>query len=309
MPNKDEKNELFNRNAAITKKEDTNSNTEAQEKARMRRNNIIDKDTHYIFFFGKIASGKTAIITYLINYILEENEGNLVLADLNENPYTNVLLENFTSGTLTKRTDPMEDPIHIDLRYEPRDERKPKKFFTILEIAGEDLEELGNRDNEKGVGSLPKGIQAYFEAAGISITFILCTPYNKANQDVALLSQFIQHVERNRSKLKKYNYVLLSTKWDKNMSRKSIEDFATDNQLQFVIDQIKHKSPLIMGYSIGEVNEADNIVTNVSKKYPKELWHWLYEDMTGVELVDEYIPPKPSLWQQLKDFLTGNNNG
>ena len=89
MSNTNEDNELFDRDTPPQEEEKVDSNAAAREEHNRRIARIIEKDTHYIFFFGKIASGKSAIITYFINYLLGESEGTLVLTDLGESAYTN----------------------------------------------------------------------------------------------------------------------------------------------------------------------------------------------------------------------------
>lgn len=271
--------------------------------AKTISNDIKNKESNFVFFFGTAESGKSVILSSML-YYLRSYAG--VLRPKLGTPNTkeaNVLLsdffENIRQGILPNRTT-KDQVTRMDLVFEPNN--KSKKVtpidLTFLETSGEN-----HKDIKRG-GSYHSSIETFLNA-NIPLTFIIVTSYESAYKDDSLINEFLDELERKGKNLKSVNAVLVISKWDKSgrMDVESAEEL--DN---FILDRLPMTSQRINTYglsktyyTVGSVQNAtgEERINLLNLSTAEVLAKWLYRSIVGYDLDYE-----GTFWERLKFSFT-----
>lgn len=271
--------------------------------AKTISNDIKNKESNFVFFFGTAESGKSVILSSML-YYLRSYAG--VLRPKLGTPNTkeaNVLLsdffENIRQGILPNRTT-KDQVTRMDLVFEPNN--KSKKVvpidLTFLETSGEN-----HKDIKRG-GSYHSSIETFLNA-NIPLTFIIVTSYESAYKDDSLINEFLDELERKGKNLKSVNAVLVISKWDKSgrMDVESAEEL--DN---FILERLPMTSQRINTYglsktyyTVGSVQNAtgEERINLLNLSTAEVLAKWLYRSIVGYDLDYE-----GTFWERLKFSFT-----
>ncbi len=267
--------------------------------ANANTNEIRNRDSNFVFFFGVSASGKSVILSAIL-YYLRTNAG--VLRPKIGTPNTReaeVLLadffENISKGLLPSRTT-RDQVTRLDFVFEPNNKSKkiPPINLTFLETAG------GNHQEINRGGSYHNSIDTYLNA-NIPLNIIIVTSYDTAHRDDSLINVFFGELERRGNSLKSINVILVVSKWD--ISGRS--DVANEQELEnFVQERLPMTNNFINSYELSksyftigniEKNGGDERITLLNLGPAEILSNWLYQSITGYPLDYE-----GTFWEKIK---------
>jgi len=262
-------------------------------------NEIKNKDSNFVFFFGTAESGKSVILSSML-YYLSSQAG--VLRPKRGTPNTKeaqVLLsdffENIRQGILPNRTT-RDQVTRLDLVFEPNNKSKkvPPINLTFLETSGENHNEI-----RRG-GSYHSSIESFLNA-NIPLTFIIVTSFETAHKDDYLINEFLDELERKGKNLKSVNVILVVSKWDKS-GRMDVAN--TDELESFINERLSITSQRIDTYGLSKtyytIGNIQNIngeerISLLSLSTAEVLSKWLYES-----IVDYPLDYEGTFWERIK---------
>lgn len=262
-------------------------------------NEIKNKDSNFVFFFGVGESGKSVILSSILYYLSSQagvlrpklgtpnsKEAQVLLSDF---------FENIRQGILPNRTT-RDQVTRLDLIFEPNNKSKkvPPINLTFLETSGEN-----HKDISKG-GTYHSSIEAYLNA-NIPLTFIIVTSFDTAHLEDTLINEFLDELERKGKNLKSINVILVVSKWDKS----GRTDVSNEDELEnFINERLPRTNNRINSYelnktyfTIGDIENNGNgeRITLLNLVPAEVLSNWLYESITGYPLDYE-----GTFWERLK---------
>ncbi|OHT45668.1 hypothetical protein [Flavobacterium tructae] len=267
--------------------------------ANANTNDIKNKDSNFVFFFGVGESGKSVILSSMLYYLSSHagvlrpklgtpnsKEAQVLLSDF---------FENIRQGILPNRTT-RDQVTRLDLIFEPNNKSKkvPSINLTFLETSGEN-----HKDISKG-GTYHSSIEAYLNA-NIPLTFIIVTSFDNAHLEDTLINEFLDELERKGKNLKSINVILVISKWDKS----GRTDVSNENELEnFINERLPRTNNRINSYelnktyfTIGSIENNGNgeRITLLNLAQAEVLSNWLYESIIGYSLDYE-----GTFWERLK---------
>ncbi len=265
--------------------------------ANTKTNDIKNKDSNFVFFFGTASSGKSVILATML-YYMRSQAGVLrpKLGTPNTTEAEGLLydfFENISKGILPAGTE-KDKVTRLDLVFEPNN--KSKKVnpinLTFLETSGENHNEI------KRGGQYNSIIESYL-SANLPLSFILVTSYENAHNDDVLINTFLDKLERYEKKLKSVNIILIVSKWDKSGSTDveteiELENFITE-RLPMTANRLDTYNLSKSFYTVGEIDEKSNRVTLLNLNTAEILSKWLYESISGYPLDYE-----GTFWERIK---------
>ncbi len=276
---------------------------------------LKDRNTNFIFFFGKPASGKSHVMASLIYYMKTSEYGDLITLESNTRESHLLVDEMFNAiqmGTTLNATPSqiggLEPPTEIDFVFRPKNRKQPEMRFTFLEMSGENLEVVQIKKNKEHTGQLPETIDLFLRCPDIKLFFFLLTSHDEAFNDANLLNRFLDYAINKNNNFDNARYLLAITKWDtyRGKYRKSVEDFAS-NTLPQVYQRLRKDTTInaVTNYSLG-IFEKDktadgssiDVMVKTDTTKAELVTEWLYKEITGSSLVQE-----PSFWQKALQSL------
>lgn len=267
--------------------------------ANANTNDIKNKDSNFVFFFGVGESGKSVILSSML-YYLSSQAGVLrpKLGTPNTKEAQGLLsdfFENIRQGILPNRTT-RDQVTRLDLIFEPNNKSKnvPPINLTFLETSGEN-----HKDISRG-GTYHSSIEAYLNA-NIPLTFIIVTSYDTAHKEDTLINEFLDELERKGKNLKSINVILVISKWDKS----GRTDVSNEEELEnFITERLPRTDNRMNSYelnktyfTIGNIENNGNgeRITLLNLAPAELLSSWLYESIVGYPLDYE-----GTFWEKLK---------
>jgi len=269
-------------------------------------NEIKNRDSNFIFFFGNPQSGKSVILSSIL-YHLSSEAGVLrpTIGTPNSKEVQTLLYdfyENIRQGILPERTT-VGKVLEIDLVFEPNNKSKkvPTINLTFLEASGEDLRAIRRGGNFK------THISKYL-SSNVPLTFIIVTSYDTADQDDTLINEFLDELERQRKNLRLISIILVISKWDLSgrmdvESEEELDKFIQDN-LRRTSQRFDANELSKTFYTIGNVesNDGKQKITGLNLDTARVLSNWLYESIVGNPLDYE-----GTFWERIKFSLQIND--
>lgn len=276
-----------------------NTPTDFVPLANASTNEIKNKDSNFVFFFGVSASGKSVILSAILYYLSTKagvlrprlgtpnsKEAKVLLADF---------FENISKGVLPNRTT-RDQVTRMDFVFEPNNKSKKVQpiNLTFLEKAG------GNDQEITRGGSYHSSIDVYLNAK-IPLNIIIVTSYDTAHRDDSLINEFFGELERRGNNIKFINVILVVSKWD--ISGRS--DVSNEEELEnFIQERLPMTNNIINShelsktyFTIGNIerNNGDEKITLLNLEPAEILSNWLYESITGYSLDYE-----GTFWERIK---------
>lgn len=271
--------------------------------AKTISNDIRNKESNFIFFFGTAESGKSVILSSMLYYLRSyagvlrpklgtpnSKEANVLLSDF---------FENIRQGVLPNRTT-RDQVTRLDLVFEPnnRSKRVVPIDLTFLETSGE------NHNDIRRGGSYHSSIETFLNA-NIPLTFIIVTSYETAYKDDSLINEFLDELERKGKNLKSVNAILVISKWDKS-GRMDVE--SAEALDAFISEHLPMTSQRIDTYGLSKTYYTIGSIQNTTGSEKIDLLNlstaevlakWLYRSITGYDLDYE-----GTFWERIKFSFT-----
>jgi len=267
--------------------------------SRGPNNEIKNKDSNFVFFFGVSASGKSVILSSLL-YYLSTQAG--VLSPKSGTPNSKEaqslledFFENISKGILPNRTT-RDQVTRIDLKFEPSNKSKkvPPINLTFLETAGANHIDI-TRGNQ-----YHNSIDSYLNAQ-IPLNIIIVTSYDSAHKEDSLINIFLNRLVDKGIEPKYVNIILVISKWD--LSGKG--SVASEDELEsFISERLPMTNNRVNTYefsktyfTIGNIENNGNTekITNLNLDSAEIISNWLYESITGYPLDYE-----GTFWERIK---------
>lgn len=264
--------------------------------AKASSNEIKNKDSNFVFFFGTAKSGKSVILATMLYYMRSQvgvirpkpgtpntKEAETLLYDYFDHIRQGILPEGTVRDKVTR----------LDLVFEPNNKSQKVQpiNLTFLETSGE------NHDQIRRGGNYHSSIESYL-TANLPLTFIIVTSFESAHKDDVLINTFLDKLERYEKNLKSVNIILIVSKWDKSGSTdvaSSIElDSFINERLPMTSQRIDTYRLSKTFYTIGEIDE-NNRVTLLNLSTAEVLSKWLYQSITDYSLDYE-----GTFWERIK---------
>ncbi len=286
----------------------------APRTAKEQYENLTNRQTTFIFLFGKPAAGKTHLMASLIHYMKTCELGDLILSNNNLRDSHLLFQDMFKSiqtGTYLNRTAAQiggtEPPTEIDLIFRPKDTRLPEMRFTFLEMSGENLEMVQVRGNNQQTGRLPDSIETYLNCPNLNLNFFLLSSHESATYDSQLIDSFLDYLVQKDEKFDRYKYLLAITKWDtyKGEYKNDYEAFIEKIMPQVYHRLIRAGSPnALTSYSLGtfqknhENGHETDILVKADYTHAAAVTAWMYKNITGKPLI-----PEPGFLEKIRLFF------
>jgi hypothetical protein len=267
-------------------------------------NEIINRDSNFVFFFGVSGSGKSVILSSIL-YYLSSQAG--VLRPKNGTPNTKEakvlladFLENISKGILPDRT--VKDLVtRIDLTFEPNN--KSKKVnpidLTFLETAG------GNHSDISRGNQYHSSIEKYLNS-NIALNIIIVTSYDSAHKEDSLIYEFLNYLNENGAQKQYVNILLVISKWDLSgkgnvSSQDELESFVTE-RLPMTNNRINAYNFSKTYFTIGKISSSGQTekVTSLNLKSAENISKWLYKSIVGYP-----IDYEGTFWERIKFSING----
>jgi hypothetical protein len=270
--------------------------TEAQQISYLE-----NKETNFVFIFGKRAAGKTVITASLLNYLSSHCDFGTLVGIYDESSQSSndgrrtleTIRRKFSEKRLPARTD-QGSLTEIDIKFDPLNKSKRSLWLTFLEMAGEDLEKVDLNENSRS--QFPTNIDVFFKANNLSMIFILVTSHNEAYKDDSLMVQFLDYIISRDARFQNSRILLLISQWDTFQGVIELEDFLK-TRMPLTFARLRKNTNAFRHFSIGRVAKVDDedFIREYDSEPAEEVFHWLYRTLTGESL--------KSRWEWLKKYF------
>lgn len=275
------------------------SNDEFVPISKGPNNEIKNKDSNFVFFFGVSASGKSVILSSMLYYLSSQagvlspksgapnsKEAQALLADF---------FENISKGILPNRTT-RDQVTRIDLKFEPSNKSKkvPPINLTFLETAGANHVDI-TRGNQ-----YHSSIDSYLNSK-IPLNIIIVTSYDSAHKEDSLIYEFLNRLVEKGIDSRYVNIILVISKWD--LSGKG--GVSSEDELEsFIAERLPMTNNRVNAYefsktyfTIGKIENSGNTerIKNLNLDSAEIISKWLYESITGYPLDYE-----GTFWERIK---------
>jgi hypothetical protein len=281
---------------------------------------LEEKQTNFVFLFGKTGIGKSAIVASILHY-LSTNTNYYVEVLRNEDntegtSYLLGLRDDFRNQRFPARNPKDKAPFNLDINFFKKNnngERDSGIPITFLEMTGEKLSVVqvpkpGMSPQEKlgATGKLHQDVDVYFKADNLSMLFIMVTTPIDARNDDILMTEFIDYISRKDSKYRDAYVFLAIAQFDRYKDKTdglSVQKFVEKN-MPNSNSRFYNKRNLYGYYTIGsvvEINENEKNkeihIKKLDSKSPERLFSWIYETITKKEL------SPLSFWERLQSWF------
>lgn len=262
-------------------------------------NEIKNRDSNFVFFFGVSASGKSVILSSILYYLSSQagvlspkagtpnsKEAQVLLADF---------FENISKGILPNRTT-RDQVTRIDLNFEPNNKSKKVQpiNLTFLETAG-----ANHQDITKG-NQYHSSIDSYLNAK-IPLNIIIVTSYDSAHKEDSLIYEFLNRLVEKGIDSKFVNIILVISKWDLSekigvSSEDELESFISE-RLPMTNNRINSYELSKTYFTIGKIETIGSLekIKILNLDSAEIIAKWLYESIVGYPLDYE-----GTFWERIK---------
>ncbi|WP_026993870.1 hypothetical protein [Flectobacillus major] len=279
-----------------TKQQD---NTDFVPLAKPNSNELKNKDSNFVLFFGSASSGKSVILSSML-YFLNSQAGVLRPNLSTPNSRDAMILlsdffDNIRKGIFPNRTT-KDQVTRLDFIFEPNNKSKkvPPINLTFLETAGDN-----NYEIRRG-GKFHSSIDTYLSAK-IPLTIIIVTSRDNAHKEDTFIYEFLNELHKKEKTLQSINIILVISKWDKSgklevAHTNELDEFIADNLpiTNKAIDTYEFSKSF---YTIGELTSinGEERIKILSLATAEVLSKWLYRSIVGYDLDYE-----GTFWERIK---------
>ncbi|MEN0046220.1 MAG: hypothetical protein AAF806_04070 [Bacteroidota bacterium] len=261
---------------------------------------LQDRNSTFVFMFGRQQAGKTVILSSLAYHMGTDEHGLLEtrrrVDNLKGAAYLKQLSESVRKGQFMNRTS-VGSLYELDLTYTPNKPEVPMNF-TFLEMSGEDLTKV--ELSESSAGDLPSDIEVYLKCPNLNLIFMVVVPYEDAEEHDYLVIDFLDYLKERKPDFDYSKLLLLVSKWDRyEGARKDEVDLFVKEQMPRTYSRLKAKKATLARYSIGEVSDDNNEILELNMERPNVVKRWMYQAATGQKIKHE----QSSFWNKMKRWM------
>jgi len=266
---------------------------------------ILDKNTHYVFMFGYTGSGKSTVLTALNMYMRQHyrvilnhagNQGGIRLM--------HQMMRDIEQGRFPQPTS-IGQITEYDTAFRMNGE---DVNLTFLEMAGEDLKRV---DVDSGEEGLPDSVKAYLNCPGISISFLLVADYERvvARKEDKLILQFLSFLYNEGIDLSRVGVVL--SKFDRGRTDLDVEEVIRTYlpQVDKWLTSGDIAQPRVFPFSVGEIQQfpdRKDEIQAIDLEDCSEVVPWLHHvlSLPGADTPTEDQDPKaPGFLNRVRSFI------
>lgn len=246
------------------------------EHAARTEEEILAKNTNYIFIFGYTGSGKSTVLTAINMYMRQHYR---VILNQSENQegirLIHQMMRDIEQGYFPQATS-IGQITEYDTAFRINGE---DVNLTFLEMAGEDLKKV---DVDTGEEGLPDSVKAYLNCPGISISFLIVADYERVIQrtEDKLILQFLSYLYNENIDLSRVGVIL--SKFDRGRTDANVEEV-----IQTYLPQVDKwlssgdiAQPRVFPFSIGEINsyqDQKDEISQIDLEDCSEIVPWLHK--------------------------------
>ncbi|MEM7658479.1 MAG: hypothetical protein AAF399_20295 [Bacteroidota bacterium] len=276
--------------------------TQTTTKAVKTHEEILAKNTNYVFIFGYTGSGKSTVLTAINMYMRQHyrvilNQGgnqagirliHRMMRDIEEGQFPQAT----TIGQITEYdTSFLMNGEDVNL--------------TFLEMAGEDLRKVDVADAED---ELPESVKAYLTCPGISISFLIVADYERVVQrtEDKLILQFLSYLYQEKIDLSRVGVIL--SKFDRGRTEQNVEEVIKTYlpQVDKWLSSGDIAQPRIFPFSIGEVTEAQgskDAISHIDLEDCSEVVPWLHHVLSLPGVKQPQMDREPTGLKKWRNLL------
>ena len=272
-------------------------------KTAQTQEEILAKNTHYVFIFGYTGAGKSTVLTALNMYMRQHHRVILNQAGNQDGiRLMHQMMRDLETGHFPQPTS-IGQITEYDTSFRMNGE---DVNLTFLEMAGEDLRKV---DVDTGEEGLPDSVKAYLHCPGISISFLLVADYDRvvARKEDRLILQFLSFLYTEGVDLSRVG-VLLS-KFDRGRTEMNVEEVIRTYlpQVDKWLTSGDIEQPRVFPFSVGEVDSQTgrkDQIREIDLEDCGEVVPWLHQvlSLPGAEVSNESIEGQ-SWFQRLGSWL------
>jgi energy-coupling factor transporter ATP-binding protein EcfA2 len=237
---------------------------------------IIEKNTNYVFIFGYTGSGKSTVLTAINMYMRQHYR---VILNQSGNQ-TGIRLIHQMMRDVEGGHFPQPTSIGQITEYDTAFRMNGEDVnLTFLEMAGEDLRKV---DVDTGQEGFPETVQAYLNCPDISISFLIVADYDRvvSRQEDKLILQFLSYLYNEGIDLSRVGVIL--SKFDRGRTDMDVEEV-----IQTYLPQVDKwltsgdiAQPRVFPFSIGDIEsqpEQKDQISEIDLDDCSEVVPWLHE--------------------------------
>ena len=243
---------------------------------------LQDRDSTFVFLFGKQQAGKTVLISSLIYHMGVDDDGALQTRRRHDNlrgaAYLKSLYKSVREGYFMDRT-AVGTLYELDLKYVPIKPEIPMNI-TFLEMSGEDLSKV--ELSSQSMGKLPDNIDVFMTCPDIDLVFLLVVAYDEASNQDSMMIDFLDYLKEKKVEFDLSTILLTITKWDRydGIFKDDVEGFVKE-KMPLLYSRIKADSGSIARFSIGHVSASNDHIIRLNEERPDAIKRWLYKTITN----------------------------
>ena len=265
-------------NQTVVEETVENSTTEDITRLVKTHDEILEKNTNYVFIFGYTGSGKSTVLTAINMYMRRHYR---VILNQAENK-DGIRLIHEMMRDIEKGSFPQPTSVGTITEYDSAFAINGEDVnLTFLEMAGEDLKRVDVEDGEEG---FPDEVKAYLTCPDISISFLIVADYDRVlnRTEDRLILQFLSYLYSEGIDLSRVGVIL--SKFDRDKTDMNIEEVVKEYLPQvdkwLTSDEISH--PKVFPFSIGEVESFEtqkDQISRINLDDCSELVPWLHQTL------------------------------
>lgn len=265
----------FKHQQAFTRDHEKEIATEEPSKLRTPEE-IMAKNTNYVFMFGYTGAGKSTVLTAINMYMRQHYR---VILNQGENQkgirLIHQMMRDIEDGQFPQPTS-IGQITEYDTAFmmEGQDVN-----LTFLEMAGEDLKKV---DVDTGEEGLPESVKNYLKCEGISISFLLVADYERvvSRKEDKLILQFLSYLYNEGVDMSRVGVIL--SKFDRGRTEMNIEEVIRTYlpQVDKWLTSGDIQQPRVFPFSIGDVDThagRKDEITDIDLEDCAELVPWIHQ--------------------------------
>lgn len=221
---------------------------------------ILAKNTHYVFIFGYTGAGKSTVLT-AINMYMRQHYRVILNQGSNQDGIRlmHQMMRDVEQGQFPQPTS-IGQITEYDTAFRMNGE---DVNLTFLEMAGEDLKKV---DVDTGEEGLPESVKAYLSCPGISISFLLVADFDRvvARQEDKLILQFLSFLYNEGIDLSRVGVIL--SKFDRGRTDMDVEEVIRTYlpQVDKWLTSGDIAQPRVFPFSIGDIENYQDRKDEIS---------------------------------------------
>jgi len=237
---------------------------------------ILDKNTNYVFIFGYTGAGKSTVLTAINMYMRQHYR---VILNQGENQQgirlIHQMMRDVEDGNFPQPTS-IGQITEYDTAFMMEGE---DVNLTFVEMAGEDLKKV---DVDTGEEGLPESVKNYLSCPGISISFLIVADFERVmnRKEDKLILQFLSYLYNEGIDMSRVGVIL--SKFDRGRTDMNVEEVIKTYlpQVDKWLTSGDIQQPRVFPFSIGEV-ESDrgkkDEIRDIDLEDCSELVPWIHQ--------------------------------